>query len=217
MTETSPVGTTGSPKWEHRNGPERLAYQSKAGRCVFGIDMKIVDEQGRTLPDDGTSQGELYVRGPWVASAYYDNAAASALAFTADGWFRTGDIGTLDRDGYLTITDRSKDLIKSGGEWISSIDLENAAVGHPGVAEAAAIGVPHPRWAERPLLIVVRRAGSTVDRAELLAYLDERVAKWWLPDDIVFVAELPHNATGKVSKRKLREKFANFEFSSSGP
>jgi len=216
MTETSPVCTTGSLKWAHRNGPDRLAYQSKAGRCVFGVDMRIVDDLGRTLPDDGISQGELCVRGPWVASAYYDNPKATALAFTADGWFRTGDIATLDQDGYLTITDRSKDLIKSGGEWISSIDLENAAVGHPEIAEAAAIGIPHPRWAERPLLIVVRRGGSTVGRKELLTYLEGKVAKWWLPDEIAFVAELPHTATGKVSKKTLREEYAAFRFAPSG-
>jgi fatty-acyl-CoA synthase len=216
MTETSPVGTTGSLKWTHRNGPERLAYQSKAGRCVFGVDMKIVDEAGNTLPDDGTSQGELYVRGPWVASAYYDNPDATAISFTPDGWFRTGDIATLDGDGYLAITDRSKDLIKSGGEWISSIDLENAAVGHPEVAEAAAIGIEHPRWAERPLLIVVRRNGSTIGREELMAYLEGKVAKWWLPDEIEFVVELPHTATGKVSKKTLREQYAAFRFAQPG-
>jgi fatty-acyl-CoA synthase len=208
MTETSPTCTTGTLRWEHRTAPDRLEYQLKAGRVVYGTQMRIVDEAGRELPNDGESAGELQVRGPWVISAYYDNEAATAQQFTSDGWFKTGDIATLDRFGHLAIHDRSKDVIKSGGEWISSIDLENAAVSHPDVAEAAAIAIPHPKWAERPLLIVVRRPGGAVDRDELLAHLAERVAKWWLPDDVVFVAEIPHTATGKISKKTLRERFA---------
>ena len=209
MTETSPVCTNGSLKPKHRNDHDRMHYQMKAGRCVYGVEMKVVDDEGEVLPDDGESQGELYVRGPWVASAYYDNPQANASQFADDGWFRTGDIVSLDADGYLTIHDRSKDLIKSGGEWISSIDLENAAVGHPDVLEAAAIAIPDEKWAERPLLVVVRKPGSTLGRDEIIAYLAERVAKWWLPDDVVFTGELPHTATGKVSKKTLRERYAS--------
>jgi len=208
MTETSPVCTNGSVKPKHRNPADRLHYQMKAGRIVYGVDAKVVDEEGHVAPDDGVSQGELYVRGPWVASAYYENPEATAGQFDAEGWFRTGDIVSLDADGYLTICDRSKDLIKSGGEWISSIDLENAAVGHPDVMEAAAIAIPHEQWSERPLLVVVRKPGSTLDRAGVLSFLEDKVAKWWIPDDVCFVEEMPHTATGKVSKRTLREHYA---------
>ena len=216
MTETSPVCTTGSLKPKHRESPDRLKYQMKAGRCLYGVEMKIVDDDGNVLPDDGTSQGELYVRGPWVASAYYNNPEATANQFTAEGWFRTGDICSLDQDGILTIHDRIKDVIKSGGEWISSIDLENAAVGHPDIDEAAAIAIPHPKWAERPLLVVLRRRGSDLDRAGVLAYLEGKVAKWWLPDDVVFVDEMPHTATAKISKKTLREQFKDFTLSTAG-
>jgi fatty-acyl-CoA synthase len=208
MTETSPICTTGSVKAKHRDPAIRLKYQRRAGRIVYGVQMRIVADDGTVQPDDGVSEGELHVRGPWITAEYYANAAATAARFTADGWLRTGDIATLDSDGYLTIRDRSKDLIKSGGEWISSIDLENAAVGHPEIVEAAAIAVPHPTWAERPLLVVVKTPGSALDRDGVLAYLSDKVAKWWLPDDVVFVPELPHAATGKVSKRALREQFA---------
>ncbi|MBV8602828.1 MAG: long-chain fatty acid--CoA ligase, partial [Candidatus Eremiobacteraeota bacterium] len=207
MTETSPVCTTGALKAKHYDSPERLAYQMKVGRCVYGVEMKIVDPAGAALPHDGVAQGELCVRGPWVLSSYYENAEASAHAFTEDGWFRTGDICTLDPDGYLTITDRAKDLIKSGGEWISSIDLENAVLGHDEIDEAAAIAIPHPEYSERPLLVVRRRAGSALDRAAILAYLATKVAKWWLPDEIVFVEEMPYTATGKISKKTLRERY----------
>jgi len=215
MTETSPTCTTGYLKPHHRNSPDRLTYQMKAGRIVYGAQMKIVGDDGATLPDDGESQGELYVRGPWVIESYYNNPAATKTQFTADGWFRTGDIASLDHDGYLTIHDRSKDLIKSGGEWISSIDLENAAVGHPGVAEAAAIAIPDAKWAERPLLVVVRRAGAEIERDDVLDYLRGKVAKWWVPDDVLFVAEMPHTATGKISKKTLRERYAT-ELASNG-
>jgi len=206
MTETSPVCTNGSIKAKHRSSDfaEQLKHQMKAGHIVFGVDTKVVDEEGHVVPDDGRSQGELYVRGPWVASAYYNNAEATASQFTDDGWFRTGDVVSIDDEGYITICDRAKDLIKSGGEWISSIDLENAAVAHPEVAEAAAIAIPHEKWAERPLLVVVRRPGSALDRDGIIAFLDDKIAKWWMPDDVVFVDELPHTATGKVSKRTLR-------------
>jgi fatty-acyl-CoA synthase len=213
MTETSPVCTSGSLKREHRDSPDRLHYQMKAGRPLFGVDMQIVDEAGNVLPDDGVAQGELLVRGPWVVSAYYENPAGTELAFTDDGWLRTGDICTLDPDGYLTITDRAKDLIKSGGEWISSIALENLAVGHPEVEEAAAIALPHPQWSERPLLVVRRSAESGIGSDAILAYLAEQAPRWWLPDDVVFVEEMPYTATGKISKRTLREKFRDFTFS----
>jgi 3-(methylthio)propionyl---CoA ligase len=206
MTETSPVCTTGSLKPKHRDHATRKRYQRRAGRCMYGVQMRIVDDEGRTLPDDGVAQGELQVRGPWIASGYYENDAASAAAFTADDWLRTGDICSLDADGYLTIRDRSKDLIKSGGEWISSIDLENAALTHPEIAQAAAIAVPHPRWGERPLLVVVRRPQSALDGGTVLAHLAAKVAKWWLPDEVVFADELPLTATGKISKRALRER-----------
>jgi len=146
------------------------------------------------------------VRGPWIASAYFEDAAASAEAFDADGWFSTGDVATIDQHGFMEITDRAKDMIRSGGEWISSIALENAAVGHPAVAEAAAIALPHPKWGERPVLVVVRRPGATVDKAALLAFLTDQVASWWLPDDVVFVDELPHTSTGKIHKAALRER-----------
>jgi fatty-acyl-CoA synthase len=208
MTEMSPVGTTGTVKAKHLESPERSRYQSTQGRCLFNVDMRVVDDAGTVLPDDGRSQGELQVRGPWVASAYYEDAEASANAFTVDGWFKTGDIVTIDPDGYLSLRDRSKDLIKSGGEWISSIDLENAAIAHPDIAEAAAIGVPHPKWSERPVLCVVRRPGSTLDRDGVLAFLEGKIAKWWMPDDVSFVESLPHTATGKVSKRELRATYA---------
>ncbi|MGD1068365.1 MAG: long-chain-fatty-acid--CoA ligase [Vulcanimicrobiaceae bacterium] len=207
MTETSPICTTGSIKRKHRLSPDRIKYQRRAGRCVYGVEMRIVDDEGVVQPDDGESEGELHVRGPWVASGYFHNEAASAAAITADGWFKTGDIATIDHDGYLTIRDRSKDLIKSGGEWISSIDLENAAVGHPEIEEAAAIAMPHEKWSERPLLVVVRKPGSAIGRDDVLSWLDGKVATWWLPDDVVFIDEMPHTATGKISKRTLRERF----------
>ena len=208
MTETSPSCTTGRIKPKHDTPEHRYAKKALAGRVHFGVDMKIVDENGDRLPDDGESQGELLVRGNWVASAYYGDDAATERAFTSDGWFRTGDIATLDADGYLTMRDRVKDVIKSGGEWISSIDLENVASAHPAVAEAAAIGVPHPVWSERPVLVVVAVPGTAPTRDDILEHLTGKIAKWWLPDDVVFVDELPHTATGKVSKRLLRERFA---------
>ena len=208
MTEMSPVGTTGTVKAKHLDSPERGRYQATQGRCLFNVDMRVIGDDGRVLSDDGVSQGELQVRGPWVASAYYHDDEATASAFTDDGWFKTGDIVTIDPDGYMSLRDRSKDLIKSGGEWISSIDLENAAVAHPEIAEAAAIGVPHPKWSERPVLCVVRRPGSTLDRQDVLSFLDGKIAKWWMPDDVAFVDSLPHTATGKVSKRDLRERYA---------
>ncbi len=207
MTETSPLGAFNSP----RAGEDRLdlaaerALRARQGRGVYGIELRIVDDTGHELPRDGRTFGSLQVRGPFVASGYY--GVAQSPSHTVDGWFDTGDVATIDPAGYLQITDRTKDVIKSGGEWISSIELENLAAGHPAVAEAAVIGVPHPKWSERPLLVVVRKPGETVSRDDLLAYLAGRVASWWVPDDVVFVASLPHTGTGKVSKRELREQF----------
>ncbi len=209
MTETSPICTTGSIKPKHRDGNDRLRYQRKAGRAVFGAEMRIVDDDGIVAPYDGVTQGELHVRGPWISAGYYDNAIATEAQMTDDGWFRTGDIATIDHDGYLTIHDRAKDLIKSGGEWISSIDLENAAIAHPDVTEAAAIAIPDAKWAERPMLVLVRRSGSDLDADAVRDFLLSRVAKWWLPESYAFVDELPRTATGKISKRILRERFAN--------
>ena len=165
------------------------------------------------ISHDGTASGELHVRGPFIAGGYFEDAAATAGALDGEGWFATGDVSTVDPDGFMTIVDRSKDLIKSGGEWISSIDLENAALGHPAVAEAAAIGLPHPKWGERPLLVVVKAAGAEAAAPEIVDYLAGRVAKWWLPDDVAFVEEIPHSATGKIRKTALREMFAGHAFS----
>ena len=208
MTEASPVCTTGCLPTEIRESPDVRKYQAMAGHVLYGVEMKIVDPAGATLPNDGVAQGELYIRGPWIASAYYENPAATEQSFTKDGWFRTGDIVTISPSGYLTITDRAKDLIKSGGEWISSIDLENAALGHPDVAEVAAIAMPSVEWGERPMLVVRRRAESSVDRNAIIEFLKPKVASWWLPDEVVFVDELPYTATGKVSKKTLRERYA---------
>lgn len=207
MTETSPVATVCNLlPHHHALDPEaQLDVQVKQGRAVYGVELKITDEDGKVLPHDGQVAGNLYVRGPWIAAGYYRGEGGDVL--DAEGWFPTGDVAKIDPEGYVTLTDRSKDVIKSGGEWISSIDLENAMMGHPAVQQAAVIGVAHPRWQERPLLIVVRKPGTDPKPAELLDYLSSRVAKWWLPDDVVFIDELPHTATGKVQKLKLRERF----------
>ena len=209
MTEMSPVGSLALPKLKHleRSKDEQLAVKTKQGFPLFGVDMKVVGPDGTVLPHDGASSGELHVRGPWIVSAYYNDDRATAAAFDADGWFRTGDVSTIDADGYMIIVDRSKDVIKSGGEWISSIDLENAAMGHPDVAEAAVIGLPHPKWDERPLLIIVTKPGREIGRDAVIGFLESKVAKWQLPDDILFVPEMPHGATGKVLKTQLREMF----------
>ncbi|MFP5340751.1 MAG: 3-(methylthio)propionyl-CoA ligase, partial [Gammaproteobacteria bacterium] len=206
MTEMSPLGTVNTFKTKHSNwdAEQRLQLQNKQGRPIFGVDMKIVDGEGKELPWDGKAFGDLLVRGPWITSSYMKGEGGQVLR---DGWFPTGDVATIDADGYMQITDRSKDVIKSGGEWISSIDLENAAVGHPAVAEAAVVGVSHPKWDERPLLIVVKKKDAQVSREELLKFLEGKVARWWLPDDVVFVDQLPHTATGKLLKTKLREDF----------
>ena len=211
MTETSPLGTVCRPLRKHRaaSPEQRLALQLKQGRALYGVEMKVTGPEGEVCPRDGRSAGRLLVRGPWVACGYYGTEPGAIL--DADGWFDTGDIATIDADGYMQITDRAKDVIKSGGEWISSIDLENAAMSHPAVAEAAAIGVPDPLWQERPLLLVVKRPGQQVTEQELLALLAGKLAKWWLPEKVAFVAELPHTATGKLHKKTLREQYARGE------
>jgi fatty-acyl-CoA synthase len=209
MTEMSPVGAVCNlkPAMTALDPAEQRRLKQKQGQAIWGVEFKIVDEQGRPLPHDGRSAGVLYVRGPWIASGYFRDDAASQEALDEAGWFSTGDVATIDEHGYMHITDRAKDMVRSGGEWISSIALENAAVGHPALAEAAVIAVPHPKWGERPLLIAVRRPGAKVDQAEILEFLTSKVARWWLPDEIVFFDELPHTATGKIKKSELRARF----------
>ncbi len=212
MTEMSPLGTYNTLlPWMHDlPDEEKYNYRLKAGRLIYGVEMRIVDEDANELPWDGKSSGRLQVRGPWVCKSYYRMDKSDA--HLPDGWFDTGDVATIDQHGYMAITDRTKDVIKSGGEWISSIDVENAAMGHPDVAEAAVIGVPHPKWTERPLLIVVKRAGAEPSKDELLGYLDGKIAKWWIPEDCVFVDEIPHTATGKISKKDLRDEFSDYSY-----
>ena len=211
MTETSPFATSNHAKAKHLGMPEaeKRKLRTKQGRPGFCVDLKIVDGEGRELPRDGIAFGDLLVKGPWVTASYFRSDGVSILR---DGWFPTGDVATLDPDGFVQITDRSKDVIKSGGEWISSIDIENFAIAHPAVAEAAVIGVAHPKWAERPLLVVVRKAGHDVDREAMLDFLRDKVAKWWLPDDVVFVESLPHTATGKLSKLILRKQLEDYRW-----
>ena len=206
MTELSPLGTACVLKPQQLKLPpeQRLAIQAKQGRPVFGVDLKIVDDEGRELPHDGKASGELLVRGPWVIQKYFKGEGGDPLV---NGWFPTGDVATIDADGFMQITDRSKDVIKSGGEWIGSIDLENIAMAHPAVAMAACIAARHPKWDERPLLVVVKKPGADVSRNELLKFYDGKIAKWWTPDDVVFVDSIPLGATGKVQKNKLREQF----------
>ena len=210
MTEMSPLGTVNWPKhgMENETDAKRLDREIKQGRPCYGVDLKIVNDANERLPEDGEAFGELKARGFWVCSEYYRGEGQS---HDADGWFSTGDVSTIDADGYMHITDRSKDVIKSGGEWISSIELENVAVGHPDVFEAAVVGVAHPKWDERPLLVIVRNEGSAVTRDELLSYYEGKVAKWWIPDDVAFVDELPHTATGKLLKMDLRDKFQDYK------
>jgi fatty-acyl-CoA synthase len=209
MTETSPLGTVGTLKNRHHDLPEdeRIALQLKQGHGIYGVEMRIVGEDGEELPRDGVAFGELQVRGPWVVNGYFKGEGGDVLD---RGWFPTGDVATLDPEGFMQITDRAKDVIKSGGEWISSIDLENEALSHPAVAEAAVIGIPHPKWDERPLLVVVAAEGQEPKKEELIEHLRSRVAKWWLPDDVVVVEELPHTATGKISKLTLRDRFEGY-------
>ncbi len=206
MTEMSPLGTVNGPTAEMRALPaeERYRKQLKQGRPVYGVELKIIDDEGRELPRDGKTFGRLMVRGPWIISRYFQISEQSALQ---NGWFDTGDVATLDADNCMQIVDRKKDVIKSGGEWISSIDLENAAVGHPAVKEACVIGVAHPKWDERPLMLCILKEGQQATKADILDFLAQHVAKFWLPDDVLFVNELPHTATGKLLKVDLREKY----------
>lgn len=209
MTETSPLCVTNAFREKHADwsSDQRYALQAKQGRPLYGVEMKIIDSEGNELPRDGHTFGDVVVRGPWICQQYYKN---DTPALTPDGWFITGDVATLDEDGYMQITDRSKDVIKTGGEWISSIQLENIALSHDCVAEAAVIAVPHPKWDERPLLVVVPKPGAQIDREALLDHFRGKVANWWIPDDVVAVDSLPYTATGKVEKKRLRDQFKNY-------
>jgi len=206
MTEMSPLGTASTLQAKHRNLPKDAQRKilQKQGHAIYGVDMKIVDDDGKELPWDGETYGHLYVKGPWIISRYFKDEGGDVLI---DGWFPTGDVATIDADGYMQITDRSKDVIKSGGEWIGSIDLENIAMAHPAVLQAACIGVAHPKWDERPMLVVVKRPGADLTREELLAFFEGKIAKWWTPDDVVFTEALPMGATGKIQKNRLREQY----------
>ena len=210
MTEMSPLGTLGStkPEYAHLSGGEKLDLQEKQGYAPFGVEMKITDDENNELPWDGKTFGRLKVRGPGVAKAYYGGAGAEQ--FDEDNFFDTGDVAHINEHGYMQITDRAKDVIKSGGEWISTIDIENLTVGHEDVAEAAVIGIAHPRWDERPLLIVVNKDGRDPSKESILGYLEGKIAKWWMPDDVAFVDEIPHTATGKIQKTELRKQFADY-------
>jgi len=210
MTEMSPLGSlcTMKPEYAGLTGEARLDVQMKQGHPPFGVEMRIADDRGHDLPWDGKTFGRLKVRGPAVARSYYKGEGAEA--FEDNGWFDTGDVATMDPYGYMQVTDRAKDVIKSGGEWISTIDLENLAVGHPKVAEAAVIGVAHPKWDERPLLVIVLKKGETATKDDILGYMQDKTAKWWMPDDVVFVDEIPHTATGKIQKIELRKRFAGY-------
>jgi fatty-acyl-CoA synthase len=209
MTEMSPLGCVSTLKEKHLAMPKdaQTAMLMKQGRAPFGVDWRIVDENGKELPQDGKAFGDLQVRGPWVTSGYFKGEGGNPIR---DGWFPTGDVCTIDPDGFIQITDRSKDVIKSGGEWISSIDLENIAVAHPAVQEAAVIGIKHPKWDERPIVVAVKKAGQALSREDLLTFYEGKIAKWWMPDDVVFVDDLPHTATGKLSKLTLRERFKDY-------
>ncbi len=213
MTEMSPVGTTGCIKHasQHLQGDERIQLKLKQGRTPYLVEMKIVDD-GKELPRDGKTFGHLVVKGPAVAKAYFKQDEG---ILDEHGWFDTGDIATIDELGYMQITDRDKDVIKSGGEWISSIEIENAAVGCDGVIEAAVIGIAHPRWGERPLLLIVKQPGSGLSMQSVLDFLDGKIAKWWMPDDVIFIDEIPHTATGKIQKMALREQFGDHVFQES--
>ena len=210
MTEMSPLGTLCTLKEKHRELPEdqQMALRLKQGRAIFGVDMKIVGANGEELPWDGRTYGDLYVKGSWILDKYFKGEGGDPLR---DGWFPTGDVATIDADGFMQITDRSKDVIKSGGEWISSIDIENTAMAHPAVAMAACVGMPHPKWDERPIVVVTLKPGAEVTRDELLAFYEGKVAKWQVPDDVVFVDSIPIGATGKMLKTKLREQLKDYK------
>ncbi len=213
MTEMSPLGTLCTLKNKHQSLPEdeKMKIRLKQGRAIYGVDMRIVGDDGETLPWDGKTYGDLQVRGPWVVREYFKGEGGDPLR---DGWFPTGDVATIDADGYMQITDRSKDVIKSGGEWISSIDIENIAMAHPAVAMAACVGMPHPKWDERPLLVAVKKPGAAVSREELLAFYEGKTAKWQVPDDVVFVDAIPLGATGKMLKTRLREQLKDYRLPS---
>ncbi|KIF79887.1 3-(methylthio)propionyl-CoA ligase [Noviherbaspirillum autotrophicum] len=210
MTEMSPLGTAGTLQSKHADLPEeqKQAILEKQGHAIYGVDMKIVDDSGKELPWDGKTYGNLLVKGPWVIERYFKGEGGNVLQ---DGWFPTGDVATISPDGYMQITDRSKDVIKSGGEWIGTIDLENIAAGHPAVQQAACIGVFHPKWDERPLLVIVKKPDAEVSKEELIKFFDGKIAKWWTPDDVVFVDALPIGATGKVLKNRIREQFKEYK------
>jgi fatty-acyl-CoA synthase len=212
MTEMSPIGSLGvkSGRAGELSSADWWTLKLKQGRPPFMGDMKITEDEGTTLPHDGKTFGRLKVKGPAVAKSYFKGEGLSA--FDSEGWFDTGDVATIDDYGYMQITDRAKDVIKSGGEWISSIEIENITLGCAGVHEAAAIGLPHPKWDERPLLVIVRKPGSSITREDVLAHLNGRIAKWWMPDDVAFVDEIPHTATGKISKLELRRQFHDYRF-----
>jgi fatty-acyl-CoA synthase len=214
MTEMSPLGTSGTLKAKHlaQDYEAQLAVQYKQGRALFGVDMKIVGDDGRDLPWDGKAFGDLLVRGPWIMREYFKGEGGNPLRRDDDGtqWFPTGDVATIDADGYMQITDRSKDVIKSGGEWISSIDIENIAVSHPAVAMAACIAIRHPKWDERPLLVVVKKPGAEVSKDDMLRHYEGKIAKWQIPDDVAFVEAIPLGATGKMLKARLREQFKDY-------
>ena len=211
MSEMSPVGTVATLKGSQVDLPsaERLAIQAKQGRAVYGVDMKIVGADGESLPWDGAQSGEMMVRGPWIAAQYFKGEGGDPLVVDGQGhgWFPTGDVASIDADGFMQITDRSKDVIKSGGEWIGSIDIENIAMAHPAVAMAACIAAKHAKWDERPLLIVVPKPGAAPSRDELLAFFEGKIAKWWTPDDVLFVESIPLGATGKMLKNRLRDQY----------
>ena len=214
MTEMSPLGSLGTQKPQLKNlqGEELLDMKGKQGYAPFGVEMKVTDDDDNELPWDGKTFGRLKVRGPAIAGSYYGGAGAEQ--FDYDNWFDTGDVAHIDEDGYMQITDRAKDVIKSGGEWISTIDLENLAVGHPDVAEAAVIGIAHPKWDERPLLVIVRKPDRKPAKGDILEFMEGKIAKWWMPDDVEFVDEIPHTATGKIQKTILRERFKGYRFAS---
>jgi fatty-acyl-CoA synthase len=211
MTETSPLATICRPKGSlaHLGEEDLWKQRVKQGRAVFGVEMRLTDDADKDLAHDGKAFGHLKVKGPWIAKSYFKGDGGDS--FNPEGWFDTGDMSTIDEWGYMQITDRSKDVIKSGGEWISSIELENIATGCAGVAEAAAIGLPHPKWDERPLLIVVKKPGAEVSKEQIMAHLQGKIAKWWMPDDVTFVDEIPHTAAGKISKLQLRERFKGYQ------
>jgi acyl-CoA synthetase (AMP-forming)/AMP-acid ligase II len=215
MTETSPIGTMGapSPDWDELTFDQQIDLVARQGRVPFGIELRVIDDDGNEAPRDGVTSGSLHIRGPWVIKRYFK---ADADATMEGQWFDTGDVSVIHPDDTMQITDRAKDVIKSGGEWISSVELENAAVGCPGVQEAAAIGVLHPKWDERPILLVVKKADANVSESDVIAYLGTKVAKWWLPDEVHFVDDLPHTGTGKIQKAELRKAYKGFVLKSLG-